>query len=288
MCRPVGCALHRECLSTSEGTLGYCDKPTGECVDGCRWGEDRLSTASDCKAGKMCDCVAGTATCDTFDCCMDPGGECLCDPAVEDCSGVSACDHGQCIDIPCNEREDVAFCARNQLCCGWPEDGYTCAAGVPEGDCYMADANTWCQTCPEAYQSCQPPVGYGFGEPGVCMPDDDGNNYCHIDCRDTQDCPSTWECDFTVGQPCDPANPDCEPGAVCDVAIIDQDGTAYYGCFCTDDSQCPADFQGFTMTCDTQMLCDYSQDPPSCHQGQVCMGGKVCQCTNCCGELHGG
>ncbi len=287
-CRPAGCVLHSECLQTSGDSLGYCDKRTHTCMPGCRAADP--ASVNDCKSGMKCVCYNGEVSCDGFDCCPDPGeaGVCLCDPEDEDCSQVSVCDNGTCEKIPCNERGDVNIaCARNQVCCGWPTaDGYPCPDGVPEGDCYMAPKDIWCSTCGSSGDVCQV-QGYGHDEPGICLEDSDGNTYCHLACRDTQDCPATWQCDYSFGQGCQQAS-DCEATATCE-SFTNQDGDQVSVCVCQADADCPSDFNGFEGYCADEIICDYA-DPqnPDCVNWKICQFAKACQCSNCCEELHSG
>jgi hypothetical protein len=240
-----------------------------------------------------CVCNNGEVSCDGFDCCPDPGetGTCTCDPEKEDCSQVTVCDNGTCEKIPCNERGDVNIaCARNQVCCGWPEaDGYPCPTGTPEGDCYVAPKEIWCSACGSSGGTCEV-SGYGYGEPGYCSEDSDGNTYCHLACRDSQDCPATWRCDYSFQQACDPAQgAECEATATCSEPITLQSGDQVRVCICQTDADCPSDFNGFEGHCDEGILCDYA-DPenPDCQTYMLCNFAKACQCSNCCEQLHSG
>jgi hypothetical protein len=284
-CRPDGCALHSECLQTQGDSLGYCDKRTHTCMPGCRAADP--ASVNDCVSGMKCECTGGTVSCDGFDCCPDPGagGACLCDPQHQDCSQVNVCDNGECLPIPCNERGDVnAACSRNQLCCGWPlADGYPCPAGVGDGECYTAPGGTWCSPCADEGGPCEV-TGYGHGQPGACLRNFDDNLTCHLACRDDQDCPSGWQCDYNFVQGCNQQT-DCEATALCDVGLVMSDGTELKMCMCQTDSDCPAESNGFQPHCVQQALCDYSQDPPDCSMGMVCKFAKVCQCLTCCTEL---
>ena len=279
--------LHSECLLSQGDSLGYCDKTTNECMTGCRAAD--FSTINDCRSGMKCTCVSGTATCDTFDCCGDPGQPCLCDPAIPgwDCSQVSVCTDGLCEEIPCHERGDVSVaCARNQVCCGWPlGDGYPCPDGAPEGECYVAQ-DPVCRSCSE-HATCDI-AGYGYCEKGACLDDMDGNTYCHLGCRSSQDCPSTWACDYSYIQGCDPANSSCEATATCDTVWVTEEGETVSGCHCNTDADCPEDIEGFVAHCETMQICDYSQEMPSCVDGKACHFAKACQCMNCCGQLASG
>ena len=289
-CRPSGCVLHSECLQTVGDSLGYCDKRTNTCMPGCRAADP--TAVNDCKSGMKCVCYKGEVSCDGFDCCPDPGetGTCICDPEKQDCSQVAVCDDGTCEKIPCNERGDVNIaCARNQVCCGWPEaDGYPCPTGTPEGECYVAPKEIWCSACGSSGGTCEV-SGYGYGEPGYCSEDSDGNTYCHLACRDSQDCPATWQCDYSFIQACDPAQgAECEGGATCE-PFTDQEGNTFQLCICQTDADCPDDFNGFAGVCDEQIICDYA-DPqnPDCQGKMVCNFAKACQCSNCCEQLHSG
>jgi hypothetical protein len=294
-CRPAGCVLHSECLVTVGDSLGYCDKRTHTCMPGCRAANP--SAVNDCKSGMKCVCDNGEVSCDGFDCCPDPGeaGTCVCDPEKQDCSQVSVCDNGACEKIPCNERGDVNIaCARNQVCCGWPTaDGYPCTGGVNPGECYMAPKEIWCSACGSEGDPCEV-QGYGYGEPGICLSDGgDGNTYCHLACRDAQDCPATWQCDYSYIQGCDPQQgADCEAGASCEVAYkgYDDQGNVVEvkACVCQTDADCPAEQNGFTVVCEPQQLCDMTVDPPDCRQASVCSFAKACQCQTCCSQLHSG
>ncbi len=284
-CRPEGCVLHSECLLAEGDSLGYCDKTTHECKTGCRAADP--NTVNDCKSGMKCTCVNGSATCDEYDCCGDPGQPCLCDPTIEDCSEVEVCTDGLCEEIPCHERGDVSIaCGRNQVCCGWPlNDGYDCPQGVDEGECYTAE-DPVCRSCSEDAE-CDV-AGYGFGEKGVCLEDTgDGNSYCHLGCRTSQDCPSTWQCAYTYVQGCEQAD-HCEPSASCETVIVTEEGEEHKGCHCLTDDDCPDDANGFEAHCEPMQICDYSVDPPDCHEGNVCKYAKACQCGNCCSQLVAG
>lgn len=286
-CRPEGCVLHSECLLADGDSLGYCDKNTNTCMTGCRAADPQ--TVNDCKSGMKCTCNSGTATCDSYDCCGDPGQPCLCDPAIQDCSQVEVCTDGLCEEIPCHERGDVSIaCARNQVCCGWPlNDGYTCAAGSSEGECYTAPVDVWCSACGSEGDACEV-AGYGYGEPGICLGDGgDGNTYCHLACRDSQDCPSTWQCDYSYLRGCD-TDSDCEAGATCGVFLkrFDDQGQPeeLKACMCDSDAVC-GELNGFTGTCQPEQLCDQTVEPTQCQAGQVCKYAKACQCSNCCSQL---
>ena len=52
------------------------------------------------------------------------------------------------------------------------------------------------------------------------------------------------------------------------------------------DDDCPTDINGFRAVCEPFNICDYSQDPPDCQEGNVCMFAKACQCSNCCSQLQ--
>lgn len=283
-CRPSGCALHRECPVADGTAIGYCDKRTGQCMTGCRAADAR--TVDDCKSGMKCECTKGTATCDTFDCCGDPGQPCLCDPSVEDCSKVTVCTDGTCSEIPCQERGDVhTACSRNQACCGLPiGDGYPCPASVSEGECYLA-VEPVCKSC-SANADCDVP-GYGFGEKGVCLADgSDNNQYCHLGCRTNNDCPATWSCDYSFFQGCN-QNAKCSATATCDMIYVDQDGNRVDACHCKTDADCPSDFDGFKGHCSPETAIDLSKDPPERKTVQICQFAKACQCESCCSELKG-
>ncbi|MBN2494492.1 MAG: hypothetical protein JXR96_07885 [Deltaproteobacteria bacterium] len=289
-CRPDGCVLHSECLLdplNNNHSYGYCDQRTHECKTGCRTANNGV--VEDCTSGYRCTCpVAQQVACDEMDCCNDPGsGGCLCDPEFEDCSQVMVCDDGVCEKIPCHERGDVSIaCARNQVCCGWPlEDGYPCPDGTEEGECYTAVPPV-CATCSEDAECDFTADGYGYGEKGVCLEDMDGNNYCHLGCRDSQDCPSTWQCSYTFFQYCDQDNP-CEPSASCEMYVKTEDGQ-YDGCHCLTDADCPEDINGFRARCQDVQICDYTVEPVECHQGKICLYAKACQCSNCCGQIASG
>ena len=294
-CRPDGCVLHSECLLDPPvaNSYGYCDQRTHDCMTGCRTANNGV--VEDCTSGYRCSCSGGEISCDEMDCCNDPGsGGCLCDPEFEDCSQVSVCDNGFCEKIPCYERGDVAIaCARNQVCCGWPtEDGYPCPEQSEEGECYTAVEPVCASCAADAHEECDfTAEGYGYGEKGVCLEDMDGNNYCHLGCRDSQDCPATWQCRFTWVQACDAENP-CEATATCDWIYRgyndNNEVEEVEGCQCTSDADCPTDFNGFVSHCDPMQICDYTIEPPECHEGMVCKAAKACQCSNCCGELAGG
>lgn len=292
VCRPAGCVSHAECLLTGGESLGYCDKRDGQCREGCRYGGE-IGVVSDCKSGYECQCTQGTVTCDSFDCCPDPGApeSCVCDPESEDCSQVSVCDNGQCVKIPCYERGVAVACAAHNLCCGFPVgDYYSCPTDVSEGDCYLADKDAWCAACGEEGKSCQTP-NLGHGEPGVCLSDDkDGNTYCHPACRDTNDCPATWSCNYAYAQGCQDAS-NCEATASCELVYKGYDDQGQVqevnGCHCTSDNDCPADINGFRAVCVDTTICDYTVDPPDCHQGKVCKFAKACLSPIGCGTLHG-
>ncbi|HOX46378.1 MAG TPA: hypothetical protein PK668_22435 [Myxococcota bacterium] len=287
-CRPEGCVLHSECLLTVGDSLGYCDRRTNECKTGCR--EANPQNVNDCKSGMKCECTGGALSCDQFDCCPDPGGVCLCDPELEDCSQVSVCDDGQCIEIPCQERGDVSVaCARNQVCCGWPlADGYPCPAGTPTGECYTA-VDPVCRTCADN-AACEQ-AGYGFGEKPICLDDSDGNKYCHLGCRNSQDCPATWACDYSFIQGCEDAS-NCTGAATCEVVdrSLDGDGQVQeaLACICASEADCEPDFDGFAPHCLPMQACDRTVDPIQCHEVKVCHYAKACQCSNCCGQLAAG
>lgn len=286
-CRPNGCALHSECPESGD-SLGYCAKTTGVCMTGCRHAD--ALTVNDCKAGMKCECEQiDRISCDQFDCCPDPGqGDCLCDPMLEDCSQLSVCNNGQCVEIPCHEYENIHIaCGRSQFCCGWPPDGYSCPNGINQGDCYFDKPNV-CQSCQQEGQVCNVP-GFGYGEPGICRTDvGDSNLYCHIGCRDTQDCPSRWQCDFSYIQDCqDPSQ--CLPSASCDLWIrqYDENGQVQEAsvCHCQSDSDCPPDANGFRATCEPVRICLDPDNPGDCSDGMACMWGKACQCANCCSQM---
>ncbi|RME30406.1 MAG: hypothetical protein D6806_00270 [Deltaproteobacteria bacterium] len=293
VCRPSGCVLHSECLITTGSSLGYCDKRTGECKTGCRHGSETAGVVSDCKSGYKCECTNGTVSCDSFDCCPDPGSaeDCVCNPEVQSCAGVSVCDDGECIKIPCYERGVVIACAAHNLCCGFPVgDYYPCPSGVAEGDCYVADANTWCASCADEGKACDTP-GVGRGAPGVCMKDQkDGNTYCHPSCNTTDDCPATWQCDYAYVQACqDQSN--CEATASCEVIVRKTDDNGQVqeikGCTCQTDADCPTDINGFRAVCEDFTICDYTVDPVDCHPGKVCKFAKACLSQIGCSALHG-
>jgi|GEM_PF-1698733 len=295
LCRPDGCALHSECLQTQGDSLGYCDDRTHTCMPGCRAADP--AGVNDCVSGMKCECTGGTVSCDGFDCCPDPGaaGACLCDPQHQDCSQITVCDNGECLPIPCQERGDVNIaCSRNQVCCGWPlADGYPCPAGTNEGECYMAPEEIWCSTCVSEGDPCEV-VSYGYGEPGICMIDGgDGNTYCHLACRDNQDCPATWQCDFSYIQGCDPQQGyNCSTGASCEVAYRGYDDQGQVlevsACICQTDEDCPEEINGFSAVCAPQQLCDMTVEPPDCRQASVCSFAKACQCSTCCSQLWSG
>ncbi len=292
-CRPMGCVLHSECLVADGTSLGYCDKRTHQCQPGCRAADPR--TVNDCRSGMKCDCTGGSVACDVFDCCPDPGeyGQCVCDPTQQSCATVKVCDNGACIKIPCNERGDVSVaCARNNVCCGWPADGYACPGTTPVGDCYIADKNQWCAPCGEEGKECTQPSNWGHGEKGVCLKDGkDSNTYCHIGCRDAQDCPSTWACAYSFVQGCD-QNSDCESGATCQVVAKQKNSNGEVqelkACVCGNDNQCAQDLNGFAGHCLSATMCDTTQSPPVCNDYMLCHYAKACQCQTCCGELHSG
>lgn len=280
VCRPSGCVLHAECEILGGNSLGYCDNRTGECKTGCRIGGEK-DIVSDCKAGYKCDCTNGTATCDLFDCCPDPGKPeaCKCNPELDDCSQVSVCDDGECIKIPCYERGVEIACAAHNLCCGFPiDDGYTCPGGVTAGDCYTAPKDQWCAPCSEEGKSCQTP-NLGYGEPGVCLSDEDSNTYCHPACRDTDDCPATWQCNYAYIQGCQDAS-NCESTATCEVVYRYYDDNQQLqevsGCMCQTDADCPSDINGFQAVCIDTNICANADDPTDCHQGKICKFAKAC------------
>jgi hypothetical protein len=131
-------------------------------------------------------------------------------------------------------------------------------------------------------------AGYGYGEPGICLSDGgDGNTYCHLACRDSQDCPSTWQCDYSYLRGCD-TDSDCEAGATCGVFLkrFDDQGQPeeLKACMCDSDAVC-GELNGFTGTCQPEQLCDQTVEPTQCQAGQVCKYAKACQCSNCCSQL---
>jgi hypothetical protein len=289
LCRPDGCELHSECLLTVGDSLGYCDKSTNTCMTGCR-AADPL-TVNDCIADRKCECVNGTQSCDSFDCCPDPGGDCLCDPGFEDCSQVDVCDNGQCVEIPCYELGTEVACSAHNMCCGFPiDDGYECPTDVTEGECYTAPSEDWCLGCSDVGHPCQTP-NLGYGKPGVCLTDSDDNSYCHPACRDTDDCPSGWQCNFAYGQGCEQAD-HCEPTASCDVIYrgFDENNQVWEvkGCHCLTDDDCPGDINGFNSFCIDSTFCDYTVDPADCWQGKMCKFGRACLSTTGCPYLISG
>jgi hypothetical protein len=157
----------------------------------------------------------------------------------------------------------------------------------------MAPKEIWCSACGSEGDPCEV-QGYGYGEPGICLSDGgDGNTYCHLACRDAQDCPATWQCDYSYIQGCDPQQgADCEAGASCEVAYkgYDDQGNVVEvkACVCQTDADCPAEQNGFTVVCEPQQLCDMTVDPPDCRQASVCSFAKACQCQTCCSQLHSG
>jgi len=297
VCRPAGCVLHAECSSTLEHSLGYCDKRDGTCKEGCRYGGEH-GVVSDCTAGYECTCTQGEVSCDAFDCCPDPGKPeaCVCDPEQQDCSQVSVCDDGECTKIPCYERGTDIACAAHNLCCGFPTDGngdpdgYPCPDGVPEGDCYVAPKDEWCAPCGEEGKACDTAAHLGYGEPGVCLKDGDENTYCHPACRDTNDCPATWQCNFAYIQGCEQAD-QCEPTASCDLWIRQYDENneiqEVNACHCETDDDCPDDINGFKAVCVETSICDYTVEPADCHDGKVCKFAKACLSSVGCPDLHG-
>jgi hypothetical protein len=290
-CRPLGCYLHSECLQSSGDSFGYCDNRTGDCMPGCRWWDS--TTINDCRPGYKCECST-TISCDQIDCCPDPDSDsdCLCDPKIQSCADVEVCDNGQCVEIPCQEYGaiDIA-CGRNQLCCGWPQDGYSCVSDVPQGECYVAPKETWCASCPEANKECPSPDGYGYGEKAICLEDSgDQNTYCHLGCRDDQDCPSKWKCDYSFMQGCE-TDEHCTNGATCQVIARQYDDSdppevvEMMACVCSGDSQCASDMEGFAGTCLSESFCDKTVDPYECQDFNICLFAKACQCSNCCSQL---
>jgi len=292
VCRPAGCVLHSECLVTGGNSLGYCDKRTGECKTGCRFG-GQAGVMTDCTSGYYCECTSGTVSCDIFDCCPDPGQpeDCVCNPETQSCSNVTVCDNGTCTKIPCYERGVHVSCDAHNLCCGYPlGDFYPCPNGVAEGDCYLADKNAWCGACSEEGKACQTP-GLGRGEPGVCLKNQkDGNTYCQPACRDTNDCPATWSCKYSYIQACD-QNAPCQVQSNCKLIYKGYDDQGQVqevnGCHCTTDADCPTDINGFRAVCVNFNICDNTQQPPACTPGKVCQFAKACQSPTGCAVLNG-
>jgi len=294
MCRPSGCVLHEECVLNPpvDHSYGYCDIGSGECKTGCRIAGE-IGIVSDCTSGYYCECSAGEVSCDTFDCCPDPGKPeaCKCNPESEDCSLVNVCDNGTCTKIPCYERGTDIACAAHNMCCGFPiDDGYDCPVTTLEGDCYVAPKEEWCQSCSEAGNACQTP-GLGYGEPGICLTDNDDNSYCHPACRDTNDCPATWQCNYAYGQGCEQAD-QCEPTATCEMIYKgydeNQEVQEVKGCHCLTDDDCPDDINGFKAVCVDPTICDHTVEPVDCQQGKICKFGKACLSSVGCPDLISG
>ena len=128
-------------------------------------------------------------------------------------------------------------------------------------------------------------AGYGFGEKGVCLEDEQGGpKFCHLGCRSNNDCPSTWQCDYVFLQACEQAE-HCEATASCQPIRTDQEGNVTSGCHCQTDADCPSDILGFQGHCESMRVCDYSQETPACQMAKVCHFAKACLCQNCCTEL---
>jgi hypothetical protein len=243
------------------------------CLPGCGEGEQ-------CNDQGLCECAP---SCSGRVCGPDRCGG-TCPPG---CSDIEACERGsgQCVEIAC--RDVQVFCNSNDMCCGWPEDGYPCPDGVSLGECYTAPLDIWCQPCEGKTlgDPCEVP-GYGHGDPGVCMMY--GGNpdlYCQIACRDELDCPNGWMCFGPFMQSCEQTM-DCEATAVCDYIFRDYDEQGNLlelnGCHCQTDEDCPVEIDGFEGLCESMPSCDNTVNPPDCRMVNICSYARSCQCADCC------
>jgi hypothetical protein len=207
----VGCETSLDC---PEGQ--FCDRTTGNCLDG-----NRCTSDLQCDIGQVCDtvrfqCVDGcreVGDCQIGAVCVCPGGQQKCDPAKQSCPEGSTCGLGACKTGPC---ADNSYCRY----------GESCVEESPGGSrrCVKDTRGPFCEP------PTVPPGGDGYecrGDsanfPLIDTSKGFGSTFCGVECGDAyvscakdEECPS-GQCDATQFK-CGCANDsECPEGGECDL-----------------------------------------------------------------------